>query len=158
MYVGAQSTTGLGVLPLAPVVGIISSIFGGNSKDPGRLRTNAERYAEYTQSCNVSALNFLKGMSKRYGVVKDSQYCGGEGCTGWATTKARDDAYKKYQAASSGSYCKAGAAAAPGTIVAPNAGIPMGSGVQAANILGMNAPALAISAAAVIGIILLSRR
>lgn len=160
MYVGPQSTTGLGelgALPIVPVVGAISSLFGGNPKDPGRLATNQQHFTAYTAGCNPSDLNFLKGMSGKFGVVKDSQYCV-NGCSGWATSKAKDDAYKKYQAASSGGYCKASSASPP---VAPAAGIPVvagqAPGIQAANILGMNAPALAISAAALIGIFAIMR-
>lgn len=90
------------VLPaIGGAISAVSSLFGGgpNPKDPGRLATNAQHYSEAIAG-DASALNFLKGMSGRFGTVRDNNLCSGtSGCNGWATSVAKDDAFKKYNQA-----------------------------------------------------------
>lgn len=89
---------GLGIaLPLVgSAISSIGKLFGG-SDNTGRFNTNSQHYAEAIAG-NESALNFLKGMSGRFGTVRDNDLCI-NGCAGWATQAAKDDAYSKYNQA-----------------------------------------------------------
>lgn len=83
---------------IAPIVGtalsLTHNIFAPN-KDDGRLKTNQEAYTQAVAGNtgafegHASPLQFLLDMSGR-----------GPSGGGWATSKAKDDAYAKYQAAS----------------------------------------------------------
>jgi hypothetical protein len=145
------SEDGLGiVLPaIGGAISAISSIFGGgNPKDAGRLNTNAQHYAEAVAG-NESALNFLKGMSGRFGTVTDSDLCV-NGCKGWATSVAKDDAFKKYNQALSVLKTK------PASTVTPAAsGISFTGGPV---IAGLSTGPLVIAGLAGLAIFALSRR
>lgn len=85
------------VLPaVGGVVSAISSIFGGNDKDPGRLATNQQAYnlavSGNTDPFNghPSPLQFLLDMSGH-----------GDPGMGWATSTAKNDAWNKYNSAKS---------------------------------------------------------
>ena len=75
-------------------VSIATDIFNGNDKDPERLNRNATWYTQAVAGDAV-ALCLLKHMSRRFGAGT----CGGDSASGWATQKAADDAYSKYNAA-----------------------------------------------------------
>lgn len=94
----------LGFLPVAGAVTavktsipIIGGLFGGNSKDPGRLAANA-KYDSECRSGIQDACIALKHMSGRFGLTKEGVYCNEGGCGGWATSKAKDDAYNRWNA------------------------------------------------------------
>lgn len=138
MYYRESPGLGLAVaaIPVAAkaaggIIGAVSSIFGGNPKDKGRLEANARYYAEASAPyCDPDATMALRGMSGRYGLLKGGKYCAGEGCGGWATAKAKDDANVKYNAASSSCVAAVAPGAAPSsnTLVVPSAVIPPASG------------------------------
>lgn len=99
----------LPVIPLAttvaskvPVVGGIISGIGGlfsDSKDPGRLASNANAFADASNG-DPSALTYLKARSGRFGTIAITPPWRGDPVSplgGWATSKAKDDAYSRYQ-------------------------------------------------------------
>jgi hypothetical protein len=144
---------GLGfALPaVGSVISGISSIFGGaHPADKDRLAKNALHYADAVNG-DESALNFLKGMSGRFGTVTDSDLCR-NGCSGWATQGPKNDAYTKYQAALAVLKTK------PASTVTPAAsGISFGGGMPV--IAGMSTGPLVIAGLAGLAIMsMMSRR
>jgi hypothetical protein len=94
MY-GYMNDEGLGIT--IPGIGVDSSIVTGlfkRSKDPGRLSSNAKAYAQALNG-DTGALNYLKGRSGRFGLVATT-YGDSSPIGGWATSVAKDDAFKKY--------------------------------------------------------------
>lgn len=138
---------GIALPAIGGAISAIGSLFGGNDKDAGRLNTNAQHYAEAVAG-NESALNFLKGMSGRFGTIKDNNLCV-NGCSGWATSKAKDDAFSKYNQAVSVLAQK------PASTVTPaGAGIIGGGPVVA----GLSTGPLLIAGAAALAVVMLSKR
>lgn len=86
---------GLGVIPLAPILGGLAGIFGGgNPKDAGRIDTNSQAYSQAVSGHDgpfqgySSALEFLRV----HAVMNDPD-------GGWATQAATTDASTKYKQA-----------------------------------------------------------
>lgn len=89
---------GYGAIPgiVTGGISLVGSLLGGNKKDPGRLAANAK----YDNECRAGvqdACTALKHMSGRYGLTNEGRYCNEGGCSGWATGKAKDDAYSRWQ-------------------------------------------------------------
>lgn len=94
------SGMGLALAPVAGAVQVISGLFGGNSKDPGRLAANASAFSD-AQAGDPSAVTYLKARSGRYGTIPITPPWHGDPDSplgGWATSKAKDDAFTKYNA------------------------------------------------------------
>jgi hypothetical protein len=138
---------GIALPAIGGAISAIGSLFGG-SDNTGRLRTNADHYAEAVAG-DESALNFLKGMSGRFGTVKDNNLCI-NGCSGWATSVAKDDAYAKYNQALAVLKSK------PASTVTPTAsGISFTGGPV---IAGLSSGPLLLAGAAAVAAIMLSKR
>lgn len=104
----AKPVTGV----ISSIGNVVSSIFGGNSKDKGRLEANARWFNECA-SGNQDACCAVKHMSGRFGLAT----CGVNGqASGWATSKAKDDAFAKYNTLlQAGAYATPASAASPTT-------------------------------------------
>lgn len=88
------SDDGLGALPLAPVVGVFSSLFGGNPKDANRIATNTRAYNQAVSGQDGPFEGFASGLEflRVHSVAGDAD-------GGWATAAATKDAMQKYQKA-----------------------------------------------------------
>lgn len=101
---GCCKEENLGFLPIAGAAATVTKvassipIIGGlfsNSKDPGRLAANA-KYDQECRSGIQDACIALKHMSGRFGLTNEGIYCNQGGCGGWATAKAKDDAFSRW--------------------------------------------------------------
>lgn len=144
---GCCRESGLGFLPLATIAStagtvekVASSIpiIGGlftDSKDPERLAKNAN-YDSLCRSGNQDACVALKYMSGRFGLTKEGQFCNVGGCSGWATQKAKDDAYSRWQAISQPSSVSSGGGYSPTPITAASV-IPSVGGMSPLVLIGI---------------------
>lgn len=81
--------------PVSTIFSAVSSIFGGgNAKDAERIAKNTNWFNECS-SGDADACCALKYMSGRFGAAKCGRY--GD-AAGFATSKAKDDAFAKYNA------------------------------------------------------------
>lgn len=155
MYATAEETypgngMGLAIAAVAPVISGISSLFGGNSKDPGRLASNASAYAD-AQAGDPSAVTYLKARSGRFGTIPISPVWHGDPASplgGWATSKAKDDAFTKYNAVTT---------AVP-YVQTTSAGASIPSPVLPVAASGVSIPPLLIAGAAALAIFALTQR
>lgn len=140
---------GLAIPAVAGAISAIGGLFGGNSKDPGRLATNAAAYGD-AQAGDASAVTFLKARSGRYGTIPISPPWHGDPASplgGWATSKAKDDAFAKYNAVSqSVPYVQTTSAGA--TVALPTAAKPIAAavgGIPTSTLLVAGAAVLALA-------------
>lgn len=141
-YADSYYGTGMG-LPIPAIgsaISAIGSLFGGNSKDPGRLAKNQQWYSECS-SGNADACCALQHMTGRFGLAK----CGVYGdASGWATSKAKDDAFRLYNAlpAQSQAYATPASVASPTTTsnypITTQSGSMVPSAAQTVAALGTN--------------------
>lgn len=104
MYPQRQQQYQLGLDPVSvasTAVGLITGIFGGSSKDPGR-NDASDRWAEQALDGDRDALIALQHMTGRFGTTREGRYCDGSdggkgGCAGWGSQASKDYANKLYQ-------------------------------------------------------------
>lgn len=99
-YMDDREKLGIVAIPaIGSAISTIGSLFSGNSKDPGRLQANANAYGDAVAG-DPSAVTYLKARSGRFGTIPISPVWHGDPDSplgGWATDKAKNDAYAKYQ-------------------------------------------------------------
>lgn len=140
----SEDGLGLALPAVGGAISAISSVFGGNSKDPNRIATNTRAYNQAVSGNDgpfegaSSALEFLR----IHAVMNDAD-------GGWATQAATSDAATKYNRALA--------------VINGQSGAPAGTPVQGAGILhspvvaGMSVPPLVLAGAAAFGIYMLTK-
>lgn len=106
--------------PLNILTGAVSSLFGSNPKDAGRLRSNSEAYSDAVVG-DRSALTYLKARSLQTGTIPVEPPWHGDPISpagGWATNTAKADAAAKYQQASTQNLASSLPASIAGSTVA----------------------------------------
>ncbi len=145
------------------VISAIGGLLGGNSKDPGRLASNNDAY---NQALN-SPLTLFKDQGVQptaFLLMKSPTAQGGQG--GWATDKAKNDAWTKFSSAKTTltgrgyKFVPDGSVTAPVTTTgyqtasygASAGGVPTAPDISSGLVKGMSGGALAVAGIAAFGI------
>lgn len=157
---------GIALPAIAGAISGISSIFGGGSKDPGRLASNVDAYNQALSS----PLTLFKDQGVQptaFLLMKSPTAQGGQG--GWATDKAKNDAWTKFSSAKTTLTGRGYRFVADGSVTAPtsttpylqttSAGgtvggalVPTAPDLSSKLVAGMSGGALAVAGIAALGI------
>ncbi len=157
------SDMGLALPAIGSALSVVGGLFG-NSKDPGRLQSNADAYNQALSS-PLTPFKDQGVQPTAFLLMKSPVAKGGQG--GWATDKAKNDAWTKFSSAKTTLTGRGYGFQVDGSVTAPAGTTPY---VQTASygatvptpggpvVAGLSTGPLMVAAAAVAGIYFLMKR